>query len=62
MDDEQGEEREEDVEAQLPEPRVRVPWVDLAVGVAVLEQDVLLQDRVVLEPPRVLLVSLGRGG
>jgi hypothetical protein len=42
--DEHGcEEREHGAEARLAEPGARVPGVDLAVGVAVPEEDVLLE-------------------
>ena len=44
VDDEDGEEREENVEAQLAEARVGIPRPDDAVVVAVPEQDVLLED------------------
>lgn len=54
--DEQREQREYHVEAKLVEPIVRVLRVDLAIGVTVPEEDVLLQDGVVLEPPRVVLL------
>lgn len=45
VDDEYREKREEDVEPQVAEAAVGVPWVDGAVGVAVPEEDVLLEDR-----------------
>lgn len=45
VDDDHREQREDDVEPQLPEPHVRVPRVDLAVAVAIPEQAVLLEDR-----------------
>lgn len=45
VDDDHGDQREDEVEPQLPEAHVRVPRVDLAVAVAIPEQAVLLEDR-----------------
>jgi hypothetical protein len=45
IDDHDREQREEDVESEVPEADVRVPRVDLAVAVTVPEEDVLLEDR-----------------
>lgn len=45
MDDDHGEQREEDVESQLPKTHVRVPRIDLAVAIAIPEEAVLLEDR-----------------
>jgi hypothetical protein len=44
VDDQHSEQREDDAEPQVPETDVRVPGVDLAVAVAVPEEDVLLED------------------
>ena len=45
VDNQHGERRENDVEAQLTEAGVCVPGVYLAVAVTIPEQDVLLQHR-----------------
>lgn len=44
IDDEHGKERKQNIEAQFAKPNISVPWIDLAVVVAVPEQDVLLED------------------
>ena len=44
VDDEDGKEGEDEVEAELAEAAEGVPGVDLAVVVAVPEEDVLLED------------------
>jgi hypothetical protein len=45
IDNHHRQQREQDAETQVPEADVRVPRVDLAVAVAVPEEDVLLEDR-----------------
>lgn len=44
VDDEHGNERKQNVEAQFAKSDIGVPWKDLAVLVAVPEQDVLLEN------------------
>lgn len=45
VDDEHGEERKCEAEAELSEAAIRMPEVDLAVAVSVPEEDMLLQHR-----------------